>query len=94
MVRAPVPLSVRYDSLLVQCCIAAAVYFGPQDAALGALAFLSGRAGSNSLNKPVDVKDPQAALEKFYAKKGLAPESLTVRGGGRNMEVRFANVYN
>jgi hypothetical protein len=70
------------------------VYFGPQDAAIGALAFLNGRAASNSFNRPVDVKDPQAALEKFYAKKGLSQETFNVTGGGKHMEVRFANVYN
>ena len=94
MVRAPIPLSVRYDSLLVQCCIAAAIYFGPQDAAIATLAFMSGRAGSNSINKPANIKDAELALEKFYAKKGLTADAFNVRSGGKSMEVRFANVYN
>jgi len=93
-VRAPVPLSVRYDSLLVQCCIAAAIYFGPQDAALAGLAFLSGRAGSNSVNAPVDSKDPAGAIEKFYSKKGLSSESFKVKQGGSLWELKFANMYN
>ena len=93
-VRAPIPLSVRYDSLLVQCCIAAAVYFGPQDAALGALAFLSGRAGSNSINKPVDVKDANGAVENFYAKKGLSADAFKLKQGGNQWELKFVNVYN
>ncbi len=93
-VRAPIPLSVRYDSLLVQCCIAAVVYFGPQDAAIGALAFMSGRAGSNSMNKPVDVKDASQAVEKFYAKKGLSSDAFKLKQGGNQWELKFANMYN
>ncbi len=92
-VRAPVPLSVRYDSLLVQCMIAAAVYFGPQDAAIGLLAAISGRAGSNSINKPADVAEPSAALDAFYAKKGLTVDDFRVSQGGRTWEARFANMY-
>jgi|LauGreDrversion4_2_1035121.scaffolds.fasta_scaffold67068_3 hypothetical protein len=93
-VRSPVPLSVRYDSLLVQCCIAAAIYFGPQDAAIAALAFMSGRAGSNSINAAVDTKDPASALEKFYAKKGLTADAFRVKQGGSKWEAKFANMYN
>lgn len=91
-VRAPVPLAVRYDSLLVQCCIAAAIYFGPQDAALAALAAVSGRAYSNSINKPSDVADPAAALEQFYAKKGLSADAFRVAHGS-TWEARFVNMY-
>ena len=94
VVRSPVPLSVRYDSLLVQCCIAAAIYFGPQDAAIAALAFVSGRAGSNSMNAPSNIQNPESALEKFYAKKGLAADAFRLRQGGSQWELRFANVYN
>lgn len=92
-VRAPVPLSVRYDSLLVQCMIAAGLYFGPQDAALGLLAAVSGRAGSNSVNKPSDIADPSSALEKFYAKKGLSNNDLRVSQGSKTWEARFVNMY-
>ena len=94
-VRAPIPLSVRYDSLLVQCCIAAVVYFGPQDAAIAGLAFLNGRAHSNTVNKPVSLENPNAALEKFYEQKGLDKEKLRVLGqSGNKWELRFTNVYN
>jgi hypothetical protein len=91
-VRAPIPLSVRYDSLLVQCMIAAAVYFGPQDAAVAVLAAMAGRAQSNSVNKPSDVADPNASLEKFYAKKGISGDAFRVAGGS-TYHVRFANMY-
>ena len=91
-VRAPIPLSVRYDSLLVQCMIAAAVYFGPQDAAVGLLAAMAGRAQSNSINRPCDVADPSSALEKFYAKKGLSADAFRVAEGS-TYHVRFANMY-
>jgi hypothetical protein len=88
----PSLISVRYDSLLVQCLIAAGIYFGPQDAALGFLAAVNGRAYSNSYNKPVEVSDPQGAIEKFYAKKGLSEADLDVRRG-RSWEVAFAKMY-
>lgn len=91
-VRAPVPLSVRYDSLLVQCLIAAAFYFGPQDAAIGLLAGISGRAASNSINRPIDVSNPSEVLDKFYAKKGLSADDLRVSQGS-TWHVRFANMY-
>lgn len=91
-VRAPIPLAVRYDSLLVQCCIAAAIYFGPQDAAIAALAAISGRAYSNSVNKPSDVADPAVALDQFYAKKGLTAEAFRVAHGS-TWEARFTNMY-
>ena len=91
--RAPIPLSVRYDSLLVQCCIAAAIYFGPQDAAVGLLAAVAGRAGSNSINRPVDVAEPAAALDAFYARKGLSADDFRVSQGGKSWEARFVNMY-
>jgi hypothetical protein len=92
-VRAPIPLSVRYDSLLVQCCIAAAIYFGPQDAAVAGLAILAGRAGSNSINRPADIAEPTPALDKFYAKKGLTADDFRVSQGGKTVEARFVNMY-
>ena len=92
-VNAPVPLSVRYDSLLVQCCIAAAVYFGPQDAVIAGLAALNGRAYSNSINRVSDVAEPSAELAKFYVKKGMSADAFTVSQGRRSLQVKFANVY-
>ena len=88
----PIPMSVRYDSLLVQCLIAAGLYYGPQDAALGALAAISGRAYSNTYNKPVEVTDPQSAIETFYSKKGLNENDLSIKRG-RSWEVSFAKMY-
>jgi hypothetical protein len=73
--------------------IAAGLYFGPQDAALGLLAAISGRAGSNSVNKAADVQDPTAALEKFYEKKGLSNSDFRVSQGGKTWEARFVNMY-
>ena len=91
--RSPIPLTVRYDSLLVQCCIAAAIYYGPIDAGIGALTFFNGRAYSNSINKPVDIKDPKSAVEKFCAKKGLSVDDFNVSQGS-TWKLKHANAYN
>jgi hypothetical protein len=93
-VSTPVPLSVRYDSLLVQCCIAAVLYYGPIDAAVVTLGVLNGRAHSNSINRPSDVKNPESAVEAFCAKKGLNQDTFNVLRGGRQWELKFANAYN
>lgn len=92
--RSPIPLAVRYDSLLVQCGIAALVYFVPQDAFIAGLAIISGRAYSNSYNKATSVESAPAALEKFYAKKGLDAEQFRVLGqSGNHWQVEFTNKY-
>merc|ERR1719436_849830 len=70
-VSAPIPLSIRYDSLFVKCMIAAVVYFVPQDAV-----FLTGlvwdwhnpAARVSPKRKPADA---ESALADFKAKKGL-----------------------
>ena len=88
-------MSVRYDSLLVQCGIAALVYFVPQDAFILSLAVLNGRAYSNSHSKPVELDNAQDAVSKFYAKKGLSAEAFRVQGQtGKNWQLQFANMYN
>lgn len=93
-VRSPIPMTVRYDSLLVQCGIAALVYFVPQDAFIAALAIMNGRAYSNSINRASRVEKPSEAVEKFCAKKGLSTDAFRVMGqSGRHWELEFANRY-
>merc|ERR1719386_19944 len=70
-VSAPIPLSIRMDSLMVKCVIAALIYFVPQDVIfLGGL-LTNWRATSNSIATPQYHADPDEALEAFKAKKGL-----------------------
>merc|ERR1719498_320185 len=79
MVSAPIPLSIRMDSLMVKCVIAALIYFVPQDVVfLGGL-LTNWRATSNSIASPQWHNDPDEALEAFKAKKGL--DSVAVSKG-------------
>ncbi|CAE8582637.1 unnamed protein product [Polarella glacialis] len=75
----PRPLSIRMDSLMVKCLIAAVVYFVPQD-----LVFLSGlfwtwHHTASSISPKISQKDAAAAVEEFKAKKGL--DKVTVYQG-------------
>merc|ERR1719373_88374 len=72
----PKTLSVRMDSLMVKCLIAAIVYFVPQD-----IVFVSGLLGywynqAATIAPKKTHTDAEAALEDFKAKKGL--DSATV----------------
>uniref|UniRef100_A0A7S4RTL2 Uncharacterized protein n=1 Tax=Alexandrium monilatum TaxID=311494 RepID=A0A7S4RTL2_9DINO len=70
-VTSPRPLSIRMDSLLVKCFIAAVIYFGPQDAAfLGGL-FWIWHTKASAISPKKCQKDAAAAVEEFKAKKGL-----------------------
>merc|ERR1719385_24607 len=70
-VASPKPLSIRMDGLMVQCVVAALVYFVPQD-----IVFLSGllykwHADATSVAPKQKQADAEAALAEFKAKKGL-----------------------
>merc|ERR1719237_619981 len=71
VVTSPRPLSIRYDSLFVQCFIAAIIHFVPQDAIFvtGLLAYWYNTASTVSPKKW--HKDAEGALEEFKAKKGI-----------------------
>merc|ERR1712232_269062 len=76
-VAAPKPLSLRYDSLMVQCTIAAIVYFVPQDVVvLGGLLW-NWHATSSAISPKSKQQDAEAALERFKAKKGLDNVSVS-----------------
>eukprot|EP00420_Gonyaulax_spinifera_P036312 CAMPEP_0197885060 /NCGR_PEP_ID=MMETSP1439-20131203/11299_1 /TAXON_ID=66791 /ORGANISM="Gonyaulax spinifera, Strain CCMP409" /LENGTH=136 /DNA_ID=CAMNT_0043504813 /DNA_START=20 /DNA_END=427 /DNA_ORIENTATION=+ len=67
----PAPLSLRMDSLMVKCCIAAVVYFAPQDVVfLGGL-FWVWHSKASAISPKKVQKDADAAVEEFKAKKGL-----------------------
>ena len=90
----PKPLSIRKDSLLVQCLIAAAIYFVPQDAvALGAGFFL-GRAHSRGINNPQNIQEPKKAVEAYLASRGLQVDNVNVRQGSNVWEVKLKSVFN
>merc|ERR1712107_441201 len=71
MATGPVPLSIRMDGLFTQCCIAAVIYFVPQDLVFvgGLLAHWHSRASAISPCKT--HKDVDEAIEEYKAKKGL-----------------------
>merc|ERR1719162_204858 len=70
-VTSPVPLSIRKDSLFVQCTIAALVYFVPQDVVILGPLFWSWHSTASAINPKKKQPDAEAALEAFKAKKGL-----------------------
>jgi len=70
---------MRWDSLMVQCTVAALIYFVPQDIPIVAgMLFYWHNAASNSAPSKWH-SDPAAALEDFKAKKGL--DSADVKKG-------------
>ena len=89
----PRPLAVRSDSLLVQCMIAAAIFFVPQDAAVLGLGVLLGRSNSRNVNAPVAVADPQTAVDNFLKSRGLTADKVDVSQGKRTWEVTINTIY-
>ncbi len=89
----PMPLAVRTDSLLVQCMIAAGIFFVPQDAAALGLGFLIGRANSRNRNAPGNVQDPKQAIDKFLSSRGLDESKVTVKQGMGTWKVSMNSLF-
>jgi hypothetical protein len=89
----PRPLAIRTDSLLVQCIVAAGIFFVPQDIAILGLGFLLGRSHSRNVNGPVNLGNPQAAVDNFLQSRGLKADQVTFSQGSRNWEVQINSVY-
>jgi len=67
----PQTLSVRMDSLFIQCCIAAIIHFVPQDIVfLGGILYMT-HATASAKSPKKSAGDMDAAVESFKAKKGL-----------------------
>merc|ERR1712187_895045 len=78
-VTSPRPLSIRMDSLMFKCVVAALIYFVPQD-----LVFLTGlvmawHSKASSISPCKKQPDVESAVEAFKAKKGL--EDINVSKG-------------
>eukprot|EP00930_Biecheleria_cincta_P011461 TRINITY_DN11429_c0_g1_i2.p1 TRINITY_DN11429_c0_g1~~TRINITY_DN11429_c0_g1_i2.p1 ORF type:complete len:144 (+),score=36.69 TRINITY_DN11429_c0_g1_i2:61-432(+) len=85
-VTSPRPLSIRGDGLMIQCVVAALVYFVPQDAVfLGGLFWTWHNYGAKAAPKQKQA-DAEAALEEFKAKKGL--EDVKISKGRSTWYVR------
>mmetsp|Transcript_110272 Transcript_110272/g.355632 ORF Transcript_110272/g.355632 Transcript_110272/m.355632 type:complete len:122 (-) Transcript_110272:6-371(-) len=67
----PKLMSIRYDGLFIKCCVAALVYFVPQDVVILGGLFWSWHSASSSISPKKKQADAEAALEAFKAKKGL-----------------------
>merc|ERR1719409_685149 len=85
-VAMPKVLSTRFDSLMMQCTIAAVMYFVPQD-----LVFLAGvgwiwHTKAKSISPCKKQADAAAAVEEFKAKKGIDSVKVTE---GRTWRVSF-----
>ena len=89
----PRPLAIRSDSLLVQCLIAAGIWFVPQDAAAVTLGLLYGRSNSRNINAPANVSDPDKAVSKYLASRGISADNVDISQGSRTWEVKMKTVY-
>eukprot|EP00927_Polykrikos_kofoidii_P061432 TRINITY_DN5626_c0_g2_i1.p1 TRINITY_DN5626_c0_g2~~TRINITY_DN5626_c0_g2_i1.p1 ORF type:complete len:122 (+),score=10.46 TRINITY_DN5626_c0_g2_i1:81-446(+) len=86
-VTSPRPLSIRYDSLMVQCTVAAVIYFVPQDLVFLAGLFTAWHNKASTISPCHRQADVETAVEQFKAKKGL--ESIQV-SKGRTWHVALA----
>ncbi|KEP67297.1 UNVERIFIED_CONTAM: hypothetical protein HHA_223485 [Hammondia hammondi] len=78
-------LTFRADSLLVQCCIAACVWYGPQDAAAVGLMYWLGRQHGRKVTPPHKLaSDGQTALQEFLRRKNLTSQQVAVDWKGAN----------
>merc|ERR1719231_802200 len=75
----PKTLSVRYDGLVMQCIIAALVYFVPQDAILLLGVGWIWHAKSTTISPIRHFKDVDAAVDSWKEMKGI--EHVTVSEG-------------
>mmetsp|Transcript_22633 Transcript_22633/g.57716 ORF Transcript_22633/g.57716 Transcript_22633/m.57716 type:complete len:126 (-) Transcript_22633:114-491(-) len=85
VVTSPMPLSFRMDGLMMQCVVAALIYFVPQD-----LVFLTGlfrmwHVEAASVSPCQKQSDAEAAVEEWKAKKGL--DKVAVAKGSRTWQV-------
>merc|ERR1712232_1102149 len=67
----PIPLSIRMDGLFTQCCIAAVIYFVPQDIVFLAGLIMFWHSTASTVSPCKKYSDVDAAIEEFKAKKGL-----------------------
>ena len=88
----PRPLSIRMDSLLVQCMIAAAIYFVPQDAAMLGLGLVYARSQSRNINAPANLDDPKKSLNAFLASRGLEASQVEIKQG-RTWQVKMNSMF-
>ncbi|KAF4745749.1 hypothetical protein FOZ63_018366 [Perkinsus olseni] len=87
-------MMLRYDSLLWQCTIAAAIWFVPQDIAAVSAFLLYGRSKSRTINQPVYVDNVDAAANEYFQRKGLDPSKMMmVRKSSKVTEVKYSDMY-
>merc|ERR1719498_2218455 len=67
----PQTLSVRWDGLFTQCCVAAIIHFVPQDIIILAGVLWIGCSASSAKSPKTQHADLDAAVEAFKAQKGL-----------------------
>lgn len=72
-------LTFRTDSLLVKCCVAAVIYYVPQDAAaLGGAIWLD-RQRSKTIGPSRSVSDMEKSWDSFLARKGLSEKDFDMK---------------
>merc|ERR1719284_1612528 len=78
-VTSPRPLSMRVDSLMFKCVVAALIYFVPQDLVFVGGLLMAWHSKASSISPCQKQKDVEAAVEAFKEKKGL--EDCTIYKG-------------
>ncbi len=92
--KMPVLSSMRKDSLLVGCLIAAVIYYVPQDLGLIGMYLIGKSAGSKSIDVRKDLDNPQESLDQFLSSRGLDAASVKVTGkSGNRWAVKMANQF-
>mmetsp|Transcript_81326 Transcript_81326/g.175742 ORF Transcript_81326/g.175742 Transcript_81326/m.175742 type:complete len:122 (-) Transcript_81326:63-428(-) len=87
-VSSPKPLSMRWDGLMMQCVVAAVVYFVPQDLIFVGGLFASWHAQASTISPCQKQSDAEGAVAAWKAKKGL--ENVDVYKGSRTWQVSMA----
>merc|ERR1712060_528945 len=84
-VTSPRPLSIRMDSLMMQCVVAALIYFVPQDLVFVGGLLMAWHSKAKCISPCKKQADVEAAVEAFKEKKGL--EEVQVSKGSRTWRV-------
>merc|ERR550537_848967 len=69
VVTSPKPLSMRWDSLMMQCVVAALVYFVPQDLVFVGALFRKWHVEAATISPCQKQSDAEAAVDAWKAKK-------------------------
>merc|ERR1712130_902781 len=87
MALGPRTLSLRMDGLFTQCCVAAIIFFVPQDLVFCAGLFAYWHNMASSISPCKKHQNVDDAIEEFKAKKGLEKVSVSGKIGGKYVTI-------